>query len=75
MTAPKNAPEPKFRLDTDDLESITWRRISEHLNKRLSKLREQNDGDLPDEETAKLRGRIAELKLILSFSKDADRPG
>jgi hypothetical protein len=72
MTAPKNAPE-KFRLGADDLESPTWHRLSEYLEKRLARLREQNDGDQSEADTAKLRGRIAELKLILSLSK-TDRP-
>lgn len=51
-----------------DPESETWRFIEAHANERLSVLRLQNDSiHLGVEQTAAIRGRIAELKSILSL--------
>ena len=51
-----------------DPKSETWRFIEAHANERLSVLRLQNDSaHLGVEQTAVIRGRIAELKSILSL--------
>ncbi len=43
----------------------TWRQVQEMLKARINELREQNDEDHTPEETAKIRGRIYELKFLL----------
>lgn len=43
----------------------TWRQVRELLEARINELREQNDEDHSHEETAKIRGRIDELKDLL----------
>ncbi len=52
-------------------ESQTWRYIVERTEERLAELRQRNDGELDPVATAKLRGRIAELKeFVLAMGKD-----
>jgi len=58
-----------MKLSAFEIETPLWTKISAELNTRLALLREQNDGQLTKEETEKIRGRIAELKLILSWAK------
>lgn len=57
-------------LTADERESKLWRKLSDHFTERLASLRIQNDGDKSDIETAKLRGRISELKACIAFDKD-----
>lgn len=54
-----------------DTNSDTWRAIRLHVDARLARLRQQNEGDLDPEKTAKLRGRIAELKELLTLAQPA----
>lgn len=58
---------PNRPLTNTDRSSDTWMRIREFLEKRLEGYRAQNDGDLPPDATAKLRGRIAEVKAIIAL--------
>lgn len=44
-----------------------WLELKEELEARLSALREANDQDKTDIETAKQRGRIAEIKRIIDL--------
>lgn len=53
-----------------DTRSGVWNRLEADLRDRLARLREENDsGDA--EETARRRGRIAEIKELLAFGVDA----
>ena len=56
-------------LTKRDFQDPVWLRHSADLEVRLEELRKQNDHDSTPEETSKLRGRIAEIKAILSLSK------
>ncbi|WP_394780602.1 hypothetical protein [Undibacterium sp.] len=40
---------------------------------RIDELRIMNDGNLSAEKTAELRGKIAELKQILSLSRQSEK--
>lgn len=71
------APDPivdpaKATLTTGDKVSQPWLKIEAHCHYRLNVLRERNDGDHDERKTAEIRGRIKELKNILSLG--ADRP-
>jgi hypothetical protein len=57
-------------LTKEDFLTPTWLRLKEHYEVRLIELRTSNDRTLAIEDTAKLRGRIAEVKNILAL----DRP-
>lgn len=62
-----------FYLSDRHRNSETWREIEAYASKRLAELREQNDHPTPEAQTACLRGRIAELKALLSIGRD-ERP-
>jgi len=63
--------ETKFSLTLADLQSAVWLKLKEHYTQRLILLRAQNDGSLDAEATAKIRGRIAEVKQFLALGKPA----
>ena len=52
-------------------QSALWLKLKAHVEKRIASLRARNDNDKNAEETAKLRGRIAELKLIAALDNPA----
>lgn len=57
-----------------DFESPTWMRFIAYQEKKLTELRAKNDGRMDEIETARLRGRILEVKLILGLTFDAPPP-
>lgn len=59
----------QFRLSESDTRSEVWLRLKSHMEDRLQTLRAQNDGDLDEVKTAKLRGRINELKYLLALDQ------
>ena len=63
-------PELPFRLAPYERHNEVWLKVNKHLTERLFDLRRQNDGDLTPEETAKLRGRIAEIKVLQDLATD-----
>ena len=52
--------------------SSVWLKLQAHVNERIDTLRSQNDGELSEVVTAKLRGRIAELKQILALASQQE---
>lgn len=58
-----------FKLEQSDLISPTWIRLQGFLKDRLDVLRLQNDHDSDPQVTAKIRGRIAEIKALLALGK------
>ena len=57
-------------IDTHDRQSAVWLRLKEFYEARLTLLRSSNDGQLTAEQTAKIRGRIAEVKALLALEKE-----
>ena len=62
-------PPERFALSEADKVSPTWLRIKKHLQARVEALRNELEQDLPEERTAKVRGRLAEVKSLLSLDK------
>jgi hypothetical protein len=52
-----------------DLKSQAWERFKGDLTTRLHQLRAENDNDLDEKQSAKLRGRISEIKSMLALDK------
>jgi hypothetical protein len=46
---------------------MQWHEVEKWASQKIESCRNQNDGDLSDIETAKLRGRIAVLKELLAL--------
>lgn len=63
-------PVEHFKFKPSDLVSDTWARLKQHLLERQTSLRQQLEGDLNEGDTAKLRGRLAEVKRLLDLGKD-----
>lgn len=59
-----------MKLDYSDKISPTWVKLAKHWNEELQTLRYQLEGDKTELQTAKLRGRIAEIKANLSLEKE-----
>lgn len=57
-----------MKLNNIQKESALWVAIEAELKGELELLRAQNDNDKDPLETAKLRGRIAEVKQILNWA-------
>ena len=53
-------------LNDAQRKSQTWEIIRAHLDKRINALRKQNDAHMAEYQTAEIRGRIAEVKQLLS---------
>lgn len=59
-------------MKTEDFRTPAWRRLSQHVEQRIDELRELNDSmSYGPEQTAAIRGGIAELKKILSLADEA----
>lgn len=58
----------------EDLLNPVWIRIRDHYIKRLADLRAKNDNRLDADETARLRGRILEVKSILGLESTQAPP-
>lgn len=56
-----------MKLSDGERMSALWRKLEQHLTDRLATLRARNDGNLPPDETAKVRGQIAEVKSFLEI--------
>lgn len=57
-----------MKLTDIERNSALWLKVSEALTERLQMLREMNDNSLTGDETAKMRGKISEIKLILEWA-------
>lgn len=57
-------------LSDAEFKAAVWGKIKAHLTERLEGLRVSNDNELSADRTARLRGRIAELKYLLALEDD-----
>lgn len=69
MAAPQQVIHQPFKLDKHEAGAAAWQRVRTHLEQRLEQHRRSNDNNLSPEETAKLRGRIAEIKYLLTLDQ------
>ena len=60
-----------FRLTPAEISSPLWMKLKKHIEERVSGHRRMNDGNLNVEDTAKLRGRIAESNYLLGLDSPA----
>jgi hypothetical protein len=61
-----------FILTQEDRHSPLWRKLVVHMSEQVDQLRQQNDADRGEIETARLRGRIAAYKALLDLNKEPD---
>lgn len=60
----------KLRLKPQERTDRVWSLIEQELKGELDTLRRKNDADLTPEQTAKLRGRIAQIKEVLAIASE-----
>lgn len=60
-----------FKLSRSMQDSPTWRAIEAELKSQLEVQRRRNDAHLTTEQTADIRGRIAQIKACLAWAEDA----
>lgn len=58
-------------LTEGDKAHVTWVKIKRHLDARKQELLAKLAGDMPEEQTWKMRGRIAEINAMLEADKTA----
>lgn len=61
-----------MKFTKQELSSSAWMKLEAYLREKLVALRAQNDGDMSLEATARLRGRIAQVKFILALGEDQE---
>lgn len=59
-----------FALTHEERTSPLWRRLHAHLLEQIDALRIENDGAHSEGMTARLRGRIAELKMLAALNNE-----
>lgn len=59
-----------FELSAHERHSELWKRLKKHFEARLDAHRRNNDEPASEERTARLRGRIAEMKYIVGLDQD-----
>lgn len=57
-------------LEKHERDHALWKKFEEILNYRLDIYRRQNDAQLDERQTERLRGRIAELKDLLALGRE-----
>jgi hypothetical protein len=67
-----NTPEPPFRLTAQERDSALWKKLKAEVEHEIDIMRRQNDGDKSAEETAKLRGKLAQAKRFLAYESTLD---
>ena len=59
-----------FRLVSHEVASTSWRKVRGYLQAQLAYLRELNDNNLDDNKTARLRGQITQIKMVLEIAEE-----
>lgn len=63
-----------WRPSSTERASSAWQQVFNHLSDRLANLRKENDNDLSEVNTAKLRGKIQEVKRLMALNDDLPKP-
>lgn len=63
------APAPV--LTQEEARHPLWLKVKKHLEERLAQVRVENDKDHDERKTARIRGRINELKYLAALDKPA----
>jgi len=61
-----------FKLSPAEKGSGLWLKLAKQLAVRLETLRLQNDNNLDEAETAKIRGKISFCKEVLAWANNSD---
>ena len=59
-----------MKLEAHEKQSALWLKLESHIEQRIDTLRRMNDSELDPTQTARLRGRIVELRALVALSRD-----
>ena len=62
--------EDRVVFTPQEKQSAAWIKLQKYLEQRLALLRAQNDMDKTEGDTARLRGRIYEVKSLMALNAD-----
>lgn len=62
--------EDRIVIDIVDKTTPVWIKLQKHWQARLDRLYVKLSGDLTEQETAKVRGQIAEVRANLNLNKE-----
>ena len=68
-----NPPVGKIEFTQSDRNSAFGQKLAVYCEQRLFTLRSQNDNDLSEVETSKIRGRVHEIKIFMSLGKEVPK--
>lgn len=60
----------RFKLSNVDRGAGVWLQLMKHFESRIRELQAKLEGDQTPEDTAKTRGRIAELRTLQKLNED-----
>lgn len=63
-----------MRLEPHEIQSPLWAKLQEHMEQQLADLRRRNDQDLDEIKTAKLRGRLLQIREFLLLASPPGDP-
>jgi hypothetical protein len=63
-------PKRPLILSLEERRTNLWAKLMEQWESQLDAMRQQNDSDLTELQTAHLRGRIAAIKTCIALNKD-----
>ena len=69
----KSMESEELLLTIEEKNSVLWKKLKKSAEERLQKMRVRNDADHDAIETAKIRGRILELKNFLTLDGPEER--
>ena len=60
------------KIEINEVDKLTslWQKLNTHFDQRLATLRLQNDKPQSEDQTAAIRGRIAEIKSFYELTKE-----
>jgi hypothetical protein len=64
--------EALLEFTSGDFRSPTWEKLLVYLEARREQMRDENDGDLNEKETARIRGRLMEVASLMDLARSAE---
>lgn len=58
-------------MNVEDFHTVCWKHVVAHIGQRIEEMRQDNDTQHTEIDTARIRGGICELKKILALAEQA----
>jgi len=64
----------EVKLNFEETNSSTWRKVEAKIREREARLLHKLRSDLPELETAKIRGALRELEILAGIAYESESP-